>query len=217
MGAGATSTASRSVRTGRTVASGGDSETKGYGDIQRRTDIPLGLLGDGIGTPFAGQARKAPNGTTWPSTKATPSNSNAPLLGVPGCGNGVVEEGVLDRGQIWDEDEYLQQCGSTCGDGFLQLGEDCDDGNDDNGDACATTCQPHRCGDGALRADLDPGDVDFLSPATMEIPTPGTVAATIAIGVVMGSIGDSKPVMTRTKWMATVAQTAFSIPVETGF
>ncbi len=43
-----------------------------------------------------------------------------------------------------------------CGDGILDPGEQCDDGNNVSGDGCSATCRwEHRCGDGHL----DPGEV----------------------------------------------------------
>jgi cysteine-rich repeat protein len=42
----------------------------------------------------------------------------------------------------------------ACGDGIVDSGEQCDDGNTNNGDGCSSTCQtegpPNVCGDGAL-------------------------------------------------------------------
>jgi cysteine-rich repeat protein len=46
---------------------------------------------------------------------------------------------------------------TTCGDGLLEPGEACDDGNTDDGDGCSRTCSVESlasCGDGAL----DPGE-----------------------------------------------------------
>lgn len=37
--------------------------------------------------------------------------------------------------------------GSSCGDGQVQAGEECDDGNQTNTDACTTQCKNARCGD----------------------------------------------------------------------
>ena len=42
---------------------------------------------------------------------------------------------------------------SQCGDGYLDAGELCDDGNTTSGDGCSSTCQPEDlrvCGDGSL-------------------------------------------------------------------
>jgi MYXO-CTERM domain-containing protein len=43
----------------------------------------------------------------------------------------------------------------VCGDGFVQPGETCDDGNHDNGDACTNVCEPAECGDGYIQ----PGEI----------------------------------------------------------
>ncbi len=42
----------------------------------------------------------------------------------------------------------------ACGDGVLDPGEQCDDGNASDGDGCDRTCMPDRCGDGVV----DPGE-----------------------------------------------------------
>jgi cysteine-rich repeat protein len=82
-----------------------------------------------------------------------------PITWAPGCGNDVVEPGeAFDTGQPGAVSEYAYTCGAFCGDGVLQNGEFCDDGNDSNADQCSTNCQAHRCGDGLVRQDLQPGD-----------------------------------------------------------
>jgi cysteine-rich repeat protein len=47
---------------------------------------------------------------------------------------------------------------TLCGNGFLDLGEDCDDGNTDPTDACTDTCQAARCGDGIVHAGVEQCD-----------------------------------------------------------
>jgi len=42
----------------------------------------------------------------------------------------------------------------VCGDGEVGDGEECDDGNDDEQDACLSDCRRASCGDGHLRLDL---------------------------------------------------------------
>ncbi|MDC0723133.1 DUF4215 domain-containing protein [Nannocystis bainbridge] len=42
--------------------------------------------------------------------------------------------------------------GPACGNGVQEPGEACDDGNDDNTDACLDTCQPATCGDNIVWA-----------------------------------------------------------------
>ena len=76
----------------------------------------------------------------------------------------MVDEGeAFDNGQPWVGGEYAAQCGATCGDGIVQNGEDCDDGNDSNADDCPTNCRAHRCGDGIVRQDLQPGEEGYES------------------------------------------------------
>jgi len=72
------------------------------------------------------------------------------------CGNGVVDsEEVCDDGTINNDGAYasstdIRRCnpdcesfGPYCGDGILQVrfGEQCDDGNNVNGDLCSESCQ----------------------------------------------------------------------------
>jgi cysteine-rich repeat protein len=53
--------------------------------------------------------------------------------------------------------------GARCGNGVVEQAEACDDGNADEHDACLSTCQWARCGDGQVRAgveDCDDGNRD---------------------------------------------------------
>ena len=52
-------------------------------------------------------------------------------------------------------------CVDTCGDGVEDPGEDCDDGNTSNNDACTNTCESAYCGDGFVETgseDCDDGN-----------------------------------------------------------
>lgn len=49
-----------------------------------------------------------------------------------------------------------------CGDGVLQAGEECDDGNDIDTDGCSNACIRSNCGDGILNSTL--GEETFESP-----------------------------------------------------
>jgi uncharacterized repeat protein (TIGR03806 family) len=72
------------------------------------------------------------------------------------CGDGVVN----DRGREDCEPPGTIECNdscmfrdATCGDGFKTAGEQCDDGNLDDGDGCSSTCTTELvpfCGDGML-------------------------------------------------------------------
>lgn len=52
--------------------------------------------------------------------------------------------------------------GRTCGNGVLDDGEECDDGNDDNLDDCTSMCRFPKCGDGIVQQneDCDDGNLD---------------------------------------------------------
>ena len=50
---------------------------------------------------------------------------------------------------------------STCGNGEVETGENCDDGNTDNNDGCTNGCETSHCGDGILRQDMDADDPLF--------------------------------------------------------
>ncbi|MCB9749641.1 MAG: DUF4215 domain-containing protein [Myxococcales bacterium] len=60
--------------------------------------------------------------------------------------------------------DCLRQCVSlTCGDGLLDPGEECDDGDEADDDACTTACRPARCGDGLVQVGVelcDDGNTD---------------------------------------------------------
>lgn len=46
----------------------------------------------------------------------------------------------------------------TCGDGIVAGGEGCDDGNQNDSDACLNTCVPASCGDGFVRLGVEACD-----------------------------------------------------------
>jgi cysteine-rich repeat protein len=62
----------------------------------------------------------------------------------------------------------------TCGDGVVQAGEACDDGNDDATDGCLPGCRVARCGDGVVRAHVE--ECDEGSPS--ESCTSGCILCT---------------------------------------
>ena len=55
---------------------------------------------------------------------------------------------------------------TTCGNGRLDAGERCDDGNSDDHDACTTVCQPARCGDGVAYTGVEDCDSRDLNGGT---------------------------------------------------
>jgi cysteine-rich repeat protein len=82
----------------------------------------------------------------------------------------------------------------TCGNGTLEPGEECDDGNTTSGDCCSATCQFEKtiaCGhDGGIEpqsadggtdggADIDAGDAGLIAPPVDEPPPDNTAAPTV--------------------------------------
>ena len=62
---------------------------------------------------------------------------------------------ILVVGAVDDEPPPLQ---ASCGDGRIDAGEDCDDGNNDDRDACLSSCRRARCGDGVVWLGVEPCD-----------------------------------------------------------
>ncbi|MFA6198770.1 MAG: hypothetical protein WC734_06515, partial [Patescibacteria group bacterium] len=61
-----------------------------------------------------------------------------------------------------------------CGNGTVEGGEQCDDGNDVNTDACTDTCQNSRCGDGFTRAGIETCDSGAANGTPCTAPYGGT-------------------------------------------
>ncbi|MGB1278284.1 MAG: hypothetical protein ACPG77_21235, partial [Nannocystaceae bacterium] len=88
------------------------------------------------------------------------------LCYLPQCGDGIVQPGeTCDLGEDNTDLPYGSGCSNdcsplpTCGDGTLDSEyEACDDGNDDNTDACTTICAAPACDDMILsgtESDID--------------------------------------------------------------
>ncbi len=97
-----------------------------------------------VGGVAAGCGDDGPPSTTGPVTTASGGSGPATTTATGGVGgDGAGGEGEGGRVSL-----------PFCGDGVVQAGEGCDDGNNDNDDACPDdvinggTCQPARCGDG---------------------------------------------------------------------
>jgi cysteine-rich repeat protein len=67
------------------------------------------------------------------------------------CGNGVIDPGEsCDDGNLASGDGCPVTCGTSCGDGIVDPTEQCDDGNMVIGDGCAANCTNESCGNGNL-------------------------------------------------------------------
>ncbi|MEE2643469.1 MAG: DUF4215 domain-containing protein [Myxococcota bacterium] len=76
------------------------------------------------------------------------------------CGNGRIDPGEsCDDGNLSLGDDCDEQCRPTCGNLRVDPGEGCDDGNDDDRDGCLNNCQVARCGDGVLHVGTENCDL----------------------------------------------------------
>ena len=67
------------------------------------------------------------------------------------CGNGTLDPGEFcDDGNLAEGDGCDARCLNECGNDRLDAGEQCDDGNRSNQDGCTSECQNATCGDGYL-------------------------------------------------------------------
>lgn len=71
----------------------------------------------------------------------------------------VFERASVPRASALVEVHYAHVCaGPECGDGALQPGEACDDGNQDDGDRCLSSCTGAFCGDGFVLRGIEQCD-----------------------------------------------------------
>ncbi len=59
---------------------------------------------------------------------------------------------------FWGGAAHATLAGPLCGNGVIDMGETCDDGNADEGDACLSDCQPASCGDGFIQRGVEQCD-----------------------------------------------------------
>jgi cysteine-rich repeat protein len=123
--------------------------SNGYNVVQN--PILCDLTGDSTGNLIGATAALSPladNGGPT-ATHALPASSIAINAGNPALCPATDQRGVARAvGGRCD----IGAVESSCGDGVLDPGEDCDDGNGAGGDACPRTCASPRCGDGTVDA-----------------------------------------------------------------
>jgi cysteine-rich repeat protein len=86
------------------------------------------------------------SGRSKTNTTLTGSGSGTDTTTVEGCGDGIINGGEFcDDGNTINTDACRNDC-TACGDGIKNGGEFCDDGNTINTDACRNDCT--ACGDG---------------------------------------------------------------------
>lgn len=115
------------------------------------------------GVVEAARDRVTPSSVDTPVT--TPTSPTEPPASPPSppnvCGDGRrIDPEECDLGT---SNSDTGACTSTChnarcGDGFVQAGEQCDDGNTNDNDACRNTCVAASCGDGVVRTGVEACD-----------------------------------------------------------
>jgi cysteine-rich repeat protein len=75
-----------------------------------------------------------------------------------GRGDGAAPPRLVVRYHMAEDGPPAPVDGPICGNGLVESGEACDDGDRDDTDACTNACQPARCGDGITHAGVEDCD-----------------------------------------------------------
>ena len=114
-------------------------------------------------TTATATATTTATGTT--TTGETDSGSAGESSGgcVPGTEGCACDDGACGDDLVCEADVCVSPPAASCGDGTVDEGEECDDGNDVDTDACLSTCVNAVCGDGETQARVegcDDGNTD---------------------------------------------------------
>jgi cysteine-rich repeat protein len=97
------------------------------------------------------------NSGVCPAGYQCTNTSGAPQCVLATCGNGVVDPGEFcDDGNHASGDSCPADCQDPCGNGVIDPHEVCDDGNRNDGDGCSADCQSTEACGNAI---VDPGEV----------------------------------------------------------
>ena len=119
---------------------------------------------------MASTTEDGPDVGTGATSEPTSSSSAESTSTTASSGTTTSGTGTTDSGGTTTSGGTTDSTGTTgpvavCGDGVVQAGEVCDDGNQDDSDACLVTCSPAKCGDGEVQAGVeacDDGNADDL-------------------------------------------------------
>jgi cysteine-rich repeat protein len=93
------------------------------------------------------------------------SDSSVGVVELTECGNGVIDSGEdCDDGNTEPSDGCTNAC-TICGNGIVTAPERCDDGNRNNEDACRNDCRFNVCGDGFRKPASEQCDDGNTNPA----------------------------------------------------
>jgi cysteine-rich repeat protein len=125
--------------------------TSGASTAVESTGSPT-LTGPPTGDPTEATATTSP---VDPSETADSETSHAPTTDAPPTGTTAEPQG-------------------QCGNGVVEPGEECDDGNADDFDGCTWLCKPPGCGDGVVHPgeECDDGNTDNTDSCTQKCKPP---------------------------------------------
>jgi general secretion pathway protein A len=130
------------------------------------TSAPLGLVADEAaaealrvgrqGDSFVAAAEARPSGDVAAASTAIAARG----LRVEASPQEAFDAAMNQRPRYGagGEGKQARATGRRCGDGLVDPGEECDDGNDIASDGCLTTCRQAVCGDGVLHAGVEECD-----------------------------------------------------------
>ncbi len=101
-------------------------------------------------------ATSDPDASTSSSASSSDAATTDDTAGTAGTGGSESESegGATTTGSTTSSSSETTAGQAVCGDGEVQGDEECDDGNDDDLDACLSSCQLAGCGDGLLHEDF---------------------------------------------------------------
>ena len=107
-----------------------------------------------VGAPGADDAN--PAGTTGAeSATATAFTDGSELTGSTGSVGTNSSTDTSESSSLSEQSASSDGESLACGNGVVEDGEECDDGNTEDGDACLSTCVQARCGDGVIWSDQE--------------------------------------------------------------
>ncbi|MCB9568206.1 MAG: hypothetical protein H6710_13515 [Myxococcales bacterium] len=132
-----------------TGASGSESDSTTGGSTSGTSGSASGFTTSGGGETDGGSGSATSASSTGADTTTTASTSDgtATSTGNPTTSD---SDGTSSTG--------VATGGPSCGDGLVDDGEECDDGNDDETDACLSSCVAASCGDGFVQAGVETCD-----------------------------------------------------------
>jgi cysteine-rich repeat protein len=153
------------------------------------------VIVDDQGTGGAIEDLCGPTSTPTSPPNYTPNNPLSAFNGMNSSGDWTItvnDNANLDTGSLLHWSIHLTQPGegpcsgvAFCGNGTVESGEECDDGNTSNTDACLNTCENASCGDGFVQAGVE--DCDDGNTSNTDSCTNACENATCGDGFVQGS------------------------------